>query len=53
MVVNTGLHDVITFRLPTPMAATLRRRALVEKVDSSTLIRVWLLKHLLSAASTG
>ena len=40
MVVNTGLHDVITFRLPKPMAVTLRSRALVEKVETSTLIRV-------------
>ena len=40
MVVNVGLHDVITFRLPKPMAVTLRSRALVEKVETSTLIRV-------------
>ena len=40
MVVNIGLHDVISFRLPKPMAVTLRSRALVEKVEASTLIRV-------------
>ena len=40
MTVNIGLHDNIHFRLPKPMAVCLRTRALMEKVETSTLVRV-------------